>query len=142
MQYAGFWRRLLALILDTIVLWIVGAVVGFIIGFVLALVAPGSGVGTLLATIVGAIIGLLYYPLQECSGAQATVGKRALGIMVTDLDGRRVSFGRALGRNLAKFISGVILCIGYLMAAFTARKQALHDMMAGCLVVVGKPTHS
>ena len=77
--------------------------------------------------------------MLESGSARATWGKRALGIMVTDLDGGRISFWRALGRNLGKLISALLLCFGYLMAAFTRRKQALHDMMAGTLVVVGNP---
>jgi uncharacterized RDD family membrane protein YckC len=60
----------------------------------------------------------------------------ALGIVVTDLSGRQVSFARALGRNLGKIISSLVLTIGYIMAGLTARKQALHDMMAECLVVM------
>ena len=58
-----------------------------------------------------------------------------LGIKVTDLEGNRISFGRALGRNLAKIISVLTFYIGYIMAAFTAKKQALQDMIAGTLVV-------
>jgi uncharacterized RDD family membrane protein YckC len=61
-----------------------------------------------------------------------------LGIVVTDTDGKRVSFGRALGRNLGKIISSIILLIGYFMIAFTEKKQGLHDIMANCLVVVKK----
>jgi uncharacterized RDD family membrane protein YckC len=72
---------------------------------------------------------------MESSSRQATVGKIALGIEVTDLEGNRLSFGRALGRNLAKIISALILYIGFIMAAFTKRKQALHDMIASALVV-------
>jgi Tfp pilus assembly major pilin PilA len=72
---------------------------------------------------------------MESSVQQATLGKMALGIRVTDGQGRRVSFGRATGRHFAKLLSGLILLIGYLMAGFTVRKQALHDMIAGCLVV-------
>jgi uncharacterized RDD family membrane protein YckC len=59
----------------------------------------------------------------------------ALGIRVTDLDGGRISFGRATGRYFGKILSGLILGIGFLMAAFTERKQALHDLLAGTLVV-------
>ena len=72
---------------------------------------------------------------MESSSNQATVGKMALGIQVTDLEGNRISFGKALGRNLAKIISALIFYIGFIMAAFTAKKQALHDMIAGTLVV-------
>jgi uncharacterized RDD family membrane protein YckC len=78
---------------------------------------------------------VLYFPVLECSSLQATPGKLALGIKVTDMQGNRIGFGRALGRNLAKIISAIILYIGFIMAGFTQKKQALHDMIAGCLVV-------
>ena len=76
----------------------------------------------------------LYYALQESSAAQATLGKRAVGIVVTDMDGNRISFGRATGRTFSRILSRMILYIGFIMAAFTDRKQALHDMIAGTLV--------
>jgi uncharacterized RDD family membrane protein YckC len=79
--------------------------------------------------------GWLYSALQECSSQQATIGKRVLGIKVIDLAGQRISFGRATGRYFGKIISGMIMYIGFIMAGFTDRKQALHDMMAGCLLV-------
>jgi uncharacterized RDD family membrane protein YckC len=72
---------------------------------------------------------------MESSSKQATLGKMALALKVTDLQGRRISFARATGRHFAKIISGMILLIGYIMAGFTERKQALHDMIAGTLVI-------
>ena len=69
------------------------------------------------------------------SEKQATVGKMVLGMVVTDVNGGRISFGRATGRHFAKWLSALILGIGFLMAAFTERKQALHDMIADTLVV-------
>src|SRR4029077_16530876 len=75
------------------------------------------------------VLWLLYYALMESSPLQATLGKMALSIKVTEIAGQRISFLRALGRNLAKIISGFILLIGYIMAAFTERKQALHDII-------------
>jgi uncharacterized RDD family membrane protein YckC len=72
---------------------------------------------------------------MESSSSQATVGKIALGIKVTDLDGNPITFWRALGRSVAKIISAITLFIGYIMAAFTKRKQALHDKIANTLVV-------
>jgi uncharacterized RDD family membrane protein YckC len=75
---------------------------------------------------------------MESSSWQAMLGKRALGIIVTDENGNRLTFGRATGRYWAKFLSYFILMIGFLMAAFTPKKQALHDMVANTLVVVGK----
>ena len=77
----------------------------------------------------------LYFALLESSAKQGTLGKMALGIRVTDLDGNRISFGRATGRYFAKFISAIILYIGFIMAAFTAKKQALHDIIASTLVI-------
>ena len=92
-----------------------------------------------LLPILGIIIDIvgvwLYFALQESSVYQATLGKRALNIYVTDLYGRRLTFGQATGRHFSKIISGLILCIGYIMVAFTQRKQGLHDMIAGTLVM-------
>jgi uncharacterized RDD family membrane protein YckC len=72
---------------------------------------------------------------MESSGSQGTLGKMAVGIKVTDLYGNRIGFGKATGRFFGKIISFFILLVGYLMVAFTQKKQGLHDMMAGCLVV-------
>jgi uncharacterized RDD family membrane protein YckC len=78
----------------------------------------------------------LYCGYLESGEKQATWGKQALNLYVTDLSGNRISFGRASGRFFAKIISGLIpLGIGYIMAGFTERKQALHDMIASCLVL-------
>lgn len=77
----------------------------------------------------------LYFALMESSAKQATVGKMALGIKVTDMNGDRLTFLRATGRHFSKIISGMILMIGYIMAAFTEKRQALHDMIAGTLVL-------
>jgi uncharacterized RDD family membrane protein YckC len=75
--------------------------------------------------------------LQESSSAQATIGKRIMGLRVMDLEGQRIGFAQASGRFFGKIISGLILDIGFIMAGFTERKQALHDMIAGTLVVKG-----
>jgi len=139
--YAGFWRRFVAALLDGLILLVIETIVFMVIAVLASGASRSSAAATigLVALLLDFLIGILYYALQESSAKQATLGKRALGIMVTDAHGRRVSFGRALGRTLGKFISGFILLIGYLMAAFTARKQALHDLMADALVVVGHP---
>jgi uncharacterized RDD family membrane protein YckC len=136
-MYAGFWRRLAALLIDSL---IAGAA-GFLVGFVIGIVVVASGGGDLdggwsaLINVVSVFGWFLYFALMESSSHQATIGKIGLGIQLTDIDGNRLSFGRALGRNLAKLISAVILYIGFILAAFTERKQALHDMIAGTLVV-------
>ena len=78
----------------------------------------------------------LYHALLESSEWQATVGKRVLGLVVTDMAGQRVSFGRSTGRHFGKIITNLVPAfIGYLLAGFTEKKQALHDMIAGCLVL-------
>jgi uncharacterized RDD family membrane protein YckC len=71
---------------------------------------------------------------MESSSYQATLGKMVCGMKVTDLSGNRISFERATGRHFAKYLSGLILCIGYIMVGFTERKQGLHDLLAGTLV--------
>jgi|SoimicmetaTmtLPB_FD_contig_71_205899_length_1272_multi_2_in_0_out_0_2 uncharacterized RDD family membrane protein YckC len=137
MEYAGFWRRFVAYLIDYLV-FLVGALVA---GFVIGLIAGATGAeeidGPWLASVYAAAIAgyYLYYALMESSSHQATVGKIALGIKVTDLDGNPILFWQALGRSLAKIISAITLFIGYIMAAFTKRKQALHDKIAKTLVV-------
>ena len=93
-------------------------------------------VGSVFALIlVNVAAGWLYYSLMESSKTQATLGKMALSLKVTDLEGNKISFGRATGRYFGKIISGMIMMIGYILAGITEKKQALHDMMAGCLVI-------
>ncbi len=140
-EYAGFWRRFAATIIDSILLNIVTMIVGLIVG-----IRPGMLYGENLVdvarprlavfSLITVAIAWLYYTLLESSSWRATLGKMALGIRVTDMRGNRISFGRANGRYWAKILSSVILMIGYLMAAFTERKQALHDILAATLVVV------
>ncbi len=129
MEYAGFWRRFAAVVVDSIV---IGVPMGLVLGFVLDL-EPGTD--ELLAELLIVIVAQVYFAAFESSPRQATIGKMALGIYVTNERGERISFLRALGRNLGKNLSSLILNIGFIMAAFTARKQALHDMIAKTLVL-------
>jgi uncharacterized RDD family membrane protein YckC len=134
--YAGFWIRFGAIVLDGLILVAAQFGLGFAIGLA---IADGDGQITeeaeLLLRALGVVIVWLYFALQESSSAQATIGKRACGIIVTDMNGDRISFARASGRHFAKIVSNLTLMIGYLMAAFTEQKQALHDKIANCLVV-------
>lgn len=125
--YAGFWRRFWAFLLDYIIL---------VFGLSLIISVFSSGYYNE-DSIYGPalVISWLYYALMESSNKKATLGKMALGIVVTDLNGNKISFGRATARYLCKFLSGLIFAIGYIMAVFTDKKQALHDMIAGCVVV-------
>jgi uncharacterized RDD family membrane protein YckC len=146
-SYAGFWKRFVAYIIDSIILSIVSFVVVIpllaMIG--IGVLTPGDSdlseglIFALISAYISLIIFLmigqwLYFALME-SLKGATLGKMALGIIVTDMNGNSISFGRATGRYFAKIISGLIFCIGYIMAGFTQQKQALHDIIVGCLVV-------
>ncbi len=136
-QYAGFGARFAAAFLDGLIVAGINFGVGFAIGFGYVVVSGNrdTGAAQVVATLIGYVLAWLYEAIQESSAAQATIGKRALGIVVTDMSGQRISFGRATGRHFGKYISAIILLIGYIMAAFTEKKQALHDIMAGTLVV-------
>lgn len=140
--YGGFWIRVVAAIIDAIILRVVVAPVGIMFGG-LGLAGgmmggiPHIGMGLLGSgiTIILLVFGSwLYEAFLESSSYQATLGKMIFGMKVTDLAGHRISFARATGRHFAKWLSGMILCIGYIMVGFTERKQGLHDLLAGTLV--------
>ena len=141
--YAGFWLRFCAAFIDGLLLAVLDFVAGAGVGFVVGLTMGASGAdlpsigstAAILAYVAAGIVNWVYYASAESSSARATPGKRAMGLFVTDLNGERVSFGQATGRYLGKILSALFLGIGYLMAGFTEKKQALHDMMAGTLVL-------
>ncbi len=142
-NYAGFWRRFAAVMLDGLILWVVNTTLQSV-----------SGVGTRLQEAVledptdyqamidiagpiwavGVVIQMLYFAYFESSEKQATFGKQALGLIVTDTNGDRITFVKAVIRYFARWVSGFMLAIGYLIQPFTEKKQALHDMIAGTLV--------
>jgi len=127
--YAGFWKRAGAYIIDYIIVAFVGRV--FAMGFG----GPAHQSTNSLFVLLYVIAVCLYYPLFESSQMQATPGKRAVGLKVTDLQGEQVSFARALGRMLGHLVTFLTFGVGFAMAVFTERRQSLHDMMAGTLVV-------
>ncbi len=146
--YAGFWLRFVAFIIDIIILGIVGSIITLPFAVSMGMGAFMRGrppmtpeewmpffAGIWRIILIRIVLNWLYFAFLESSAWQGTVGKKALGLEVTDLGGHRISFGRASGRFFGKFISSMILLIGYIMAGFTEKKQALHDMMAGCLVI-------
>lgn len=141
--HAGFWWRCAALVMDGVLIALfLGLLQGLFMQVVLAHLASlsageiGAQMGLLLlVTLLGFVAQWLYFALFESSSLHATPGKLAMGIKVVDGAGHRISFGRATGRWFGKIVSGLILNIGYMMAGWTERKQALHDMMAGTLVV-------
>ncbi len=151
-EYAGFWLRFLALLIDNVVMGL-----GFVLILIPLIFLTGlrgfldeihpsedmNDVGIFmligvifLAATVSLVFTWLYHALMESSEWQATLGKKVLGLVVTDMGGQRVSFGRSTGRHFGKLITNLVPAfIGYIMAGFTEKKQALHDMLAGCLVL-------
>jgi uncharacterized RDD family membrane protein YckC len=151
--YAGFWVRFVAYLVDSLILGIpftIALFVVFMFAGVGAMMRRNTPVDTsevaahfapLFATMIPVMLFLvlvswLYYAGMESSARQATLGKSVMSLRVTNGDGQRLSFGHASGRFFAKIISGMIpFAIGYIMAGFTAKKQALHDLIAGTLVL-------
>lgn len=159
---AGFWKRLAARLIDMLILSILTIPIVF---FYMPTLQPFiasyqeaiafADVNAMQRALISLtnemfrgltpillLIETLYFSLQEASRYQATLGKRALGIKVVNRNGSRISLLQAVARTLAKYISGFIFCIGYLMAAFTRHKQALHDIITDSFIVNAKPAHS
>lgn len=155
-EYAGFWLRLVALIIDFLVIETMAFIIAIPVIIVIAFTAIGLEnisdpidlftdenlmklsiiVGSLaILFLCSLVISWLYYALFESSKNGGTLGKMAVGIKVTDLSGNNISFARATGRYFARIITNMTLLIGYIMAGFTYKKQALHDMLANCIVV-------
>lgn len=141
--YGGFWIRVIAFIVDAIIVraatWPVAMIFGLGSSAARMGQSPDAALGLHLfgGGVVVALVILgswLYEAFMLSSQYQATLGKMIFGMKVTDLYGNRISFARATGRHFAKWLSGMILGIGYLMVAFTERKQGLHDLLAETLV--------
>jgi uncharacterized RDD family membrane protein YckC len=128
MQPAGFWLRFVAVVVDSALMMILlGVMMIGAAGVGEDLVAPAYWLWFLLS--------FLYWPVLESTARRGTVGKMMLGLVVADIDGGKLPFLRSLLRNLAKIISAIPFCIGFLLAAFTARKQALHDLITKAVVL-------
>jgi eukaryotic-like serine/threonine-protein kinase len=130
-QYADFGARFAAFLLDSVLVFVIDFVV---IAVMVGLDNQGNPDGTAVSIVLGAF-NWLYYTQFESSALMATPGKRALGMRVTDLSGNRIRFGRATGRYFAKFLSGIVLGLGYLTIPSSPRRQGWHDKLAGCLVL-------
>ena len=137
-NYAGFWLRGAALLIDGVVLMVLGGSFGFVAGFGMGLAGYGDDEKLLQAVGfgLGLIIQWAYYVFMESSNKMATVGKSLLGLIVTDMDGRKIGFGRANGRFFGKYLSAFTFGIGLIMAGFTQKKQTLHDMITSTLVSI------
>ena len=146
MNYANVGnKRFAALIIDVIILSIFQSIITFVVSLAIGGIASNgetneetivavASITTITTMVIIVVIYWLYYAIQESSPKQATIGKQAMGLVVTDMNGEKVSFPKASIRFLSRFLSGILL-IGYIMAFFTEKKQALHDMIAGTLVL-------
>jgi uncharacterized RDD family membrane protein YckC len=132
--YGGFWRRGIAAAIDWL---LIGVVVSLSIGYHGQLAPPHSTVKVVVYYTLAVAAVWLYFAALEASPWWATLGKRVVGVRVTTLDGRRIGVGRATARLLAKLLSLALLGFGFVLAGVDARKQALHDKVAGTLVVRG-----
>lgn len=139
--FAGFWLRAVAYLMDTI---LVSLVLGLIASFYPSTFIKFPDAATSLTSLpqltpiafaITMTATWFYYTLFEASVWQATPGKRVMRLYVADLNGQRVTFARAAARNFAKIISSLTFLVGYLVAGFTEKKQALHDILASCLVL-------
>ena len=169
--YSGFWWRVLAWLIDSLILSFATLLIGRLLGTGLlggilggGAAAPATGGGNLLnvaylvtpadslqmslpghmpsfgwQNLIELVVSAAYFSLLESSRWQATIGKRICRLRVTRLDGQRITPLRALARYFGKFLSALILCIGFLMIAWTRRKQGLHDLLADTLVVRLRP---
>jgi uncharacterized RDD family membrane protein YckC/Tfp pilus assembly protein PilE len=134
-MYAGFWRRVAAYLIDNIIVWVISCALMLGLWIFMKPDAAGGFGLIIIQLIISLGVPLVYYACFESSAAMATPGKMALGIIVCDMQGRRLSFWSAFGRNIAKWVSSLTVLIGYFMAGFTQRRQALHDIICNCLVV-------
>lgn len=133
--YAGFWLRLVAYIIDYILVNVAALILGFALGIMMVFLnLTDESTLNIVGGILGIVVSWLYFALMESSANQATLGKMALSLVVTNEQGGRISFGQATGRYFAKILSALILLIGFMMCGWTERKQCLHDQLAGCLV--------
>ena len=144
-QYAGFWLRFVANFIDNILMVLIALAPAALMGFPMLLGVEYQWTTDVIQEAVNAIIGIcyglaliIYFPAFESSIWQATPGKKLLNLIVTDLNGERIGFGKASVRLWSKLISALILYIGFLMVAFTQKKQGLHDKFAGTLVIKNK----
>jgi uncharacterized RDD family membrane protein YckC len=139
LQYAGFWIRVAAYLIDTIVIYFVMFALMAVVGIGAFTDPTDVNMSLLVGVYVVVFLGVIaYFVGMESSAKQATLGKMAVGIKVGDANGDRISAANAAGRFFSKILSGLILYIGYMMAGWDPKKQALHDKIAGTYVFYGK----
>jgi uncharacterized RDD family membrane protein YckC len=124
--YSSFFRRFVASVIDIFVILLFIALIQFILGVM----------GGTFFNIIIFLMGWNYFALQESSTRKGTVGKQAMNLIVTDLDGNKISFKQATKRFLCKFLAAIPFFAGFLLIFFTEKKQALHDIIAKTVVFI------
>jgi uncharacterized RDD family membrane protein YckC len=127
-EYAGFWRRLGAILFDIIIIWVLGRFIFMVIWLLFKITNINYWYG------IQTTVAWLYFTLLESSSKQATLGKMLTGIIVTDSNNHRISLGRANIRYWSKILSTISLWVGFIIAGFTKKKQAMHDIISETIV--------
>lgn len=130
--YASFWQRAIAALIDGVILSIINSLVSGVLKLSTSTMDLKE---IIVQCLIGLMISWIYYSTQESSSKRATLGKRVMGLQVTDLNGARISFWRSTARYFSTLLSALPLFIGYLMVLFNPKRQALHDLIAGTLVM-------
>ncbi len=133
--YASFWQRAIAFLIDGVILTIINSIVTKIFNMPTVITDVKDLSDLLVPSLISILIGWLYYSIQESSSKRATLGKRAIGLQVTDVDGGQISFWRSTGRYFSAYLSALLLFGGYLMIPFNPKRQALHDLIAGTVII-------
>jgi len=151
MEYAGFWRRVWAGTLDIAIEAVAALLITAIVDLVFKIASPEFGLSPITARYFTGIVfifvltigGWLYSAFCESGPWRATIGKRTIGLEVVTSAGDKLTFGQATVRHFMKFLSLFTASIGFMMAGWTKRRQALHDIPSDCVVVrVAEPSLS
>ncbi len=134
-EYAGFWLRFAAVLLDAVIVGIVNAIVGGVLTAGRLFTSDDANAGMAILTGLINLAVAVSYEVWFIANKGATPGKMALGIRVVRPGGGPIGYGLSLGRYVGKFVSGMILGIGYFMAAWDVEKRALHDRICDTRVV-------
>lgn len=158
MEYASIGKRFIAMLIDGVITYLISNGISYAVGFAFqssstampdinALQADPENISLWLQQftplidllvidlLLTVLVIWLYYAIFESSGMQATPGKMVMGMKITDIDGDPIGFGMATGRYLGKLISGFLFGFPYIIALFTSKKQAMHDLLAGTIVI-------
>jgi len=138
--YGGFWRRFAAALLDTLILFFPAATVRVLLGLSSTGMFDPESSASWVATTFEFLLDFIYATAFLCSSARGTLGMQVMDLHVTDLTGDRISFARATGRYFATLLSILTFGVGYLIQPFTRRRQTLHDLVSGTVVVRPTPT--